>query len=196
MPATFACAVIELFRREKKLKSYRKNRLYRKFFLRSVMSAFVAAGATWVSLVHFDTFGLVFFEAYVLILLLLAEIDNRIMLLPDILTIPLLLLGVWASSLDMGLVSVTESALGAIVGYFFPTVVSFLVVWYRKDAFGGGDVKLLSAIGAWLGVDGLLYVILVASLMGIIYALLKKRSMLAFGPMIAMAGIVIAICFF
>ncbi len=196
MPATFACALVELCKPEKKVKKFRHTEKYKKFVWHSIMSAFVTLGVVWVALVHFGSFGFGFFMFYLLMLLLLAEIDKRTMLLPDILTIPLLLIGFLAASKGMGLVDITDSVLGAVVGYFLPVLVSLLIVWYRKDAFGGGDIKLLSAIGAWLGVEGLLYVILLSSIIGIIYALLKKRSALAFGPMLAIAGIVVAIAVF
>ena len=196
MPATFACAVLELCKPGKKNKNFRRTKQYKNFLMHSIMSAFIALGVTWIALVHFGTFGFGFYVFYILALLLLAEIDARTMLLPDILTVPLLLMGFFTASADMGMVSVTECALGAVIGYFLPVLVSFLIVWYRKDAFGGGDIKLLSAIGAWLGVEGLLYVIMLASILGIIYALVKRRSALAFGPMIAFSGLAVAIVLF
>ncbi len=196
MPATFAGALVELCRREKKLKVYRRLKQYKSLMWRSFMYGLLAAAVTVLAYQHFGSFGFVFMAAYLWILLLLAEIDWRTYLLPDILTVPLLLLGFWAVSLDMGLVSVTESALGAIVGYFLPTFASLLIVWRNKDAFGGGDIKLLSALGAWLGVEGLIYVIAAASIGGMLYVLIRRRSALAFGPMIALMGIVVAICLF
>lgn len=196
MPATFAGAMVELCRSGKKVKAYRQLKPYRKLAWRSIMSGIVTAGVTWLAYVHFGSFGFGFMAAYLWILLLLAEIDYRCFLLPDILTVPLLLLGFLASSLDMGLVAVGESAMGAIIGYFLPVAVSLLIVWRKKDAFGGGDIKLLAALGAWLGIEGLFYVIILASVLGIIYALARRQKSLAFGPMIALAGIVVAICLF
>ena len=196
MPATFACAMVELCKPGKKNKNIRQTRLYKNFIWRSIMSAFISSGVTWVALVHFGIFGFVFYVFYILALLLLAEIDSRTMLLPDILTVPLLLIGFLAASQNMGMVSINESAIGAVVGYFLPVLVSLLIVWYRRDAFGGGDIKLLSAIGAWLGVEGLLYVIMLASILGIIYALVKRRSALAFGPMISVSGLIVAMVLF
>ena len=151
MPATFACAVVELCNPGKKNRNFRYTKQYKSFLWHSVMSAFIASGITWVALVHFGTFGFGFYVFYVLVLLLLAEIDARTMLLPDILTVPLLLIGFFAASKDMAMVSVTECAVGAVVGYFLPVLVSFLIVWYRRDAFGGGDIKLLSVTGIFLG---------------------------------------------
>ena len=196
MPATFAGALIELFRPGKKVKAYRQLKQYKSLIWRSLFFALAAAGLTGTALAHFGPFGFCFMAAYIWILLLLAEIDYRTFLLPDILTVPLLLLGFWAAGMDMGLVPAGESALGAVVGYFLPTGVSLLIVWRKREAFGGGDIKLLAALGAWLGVEGLLYVIALSSVAGIIYALIRRQKSLAFGPMIAAAGIVVAICLF
>ena len=196
MPATFAGALVELFRPEKKGKNYRKNPLYKKFLWRSALYGFVSAGITWFAAFHFGTLGLGCLCAYMWLLLLLAEIDYRTFLLPDILTIPLLLLGLLVSSLNIGFVIIEESVLGAVVGYVLPVVVSLFIVWRNKDAFGGGDIKLLSAIGAWLGIEGLLYVIAVASILGLVYAVICRRRSLAFGPMIALSGIIVAFCLF
>ena len=88
---------------------------------------------------------------------------------------------------------IEDSVVGAMVGYFLPVLVCLLIVWYKKDAFGGGDIKLLSALGAWLGVESLLNVVAVASILGVVYAIVKRKSSLAFGPMIAIAGIAVAI---
>ena len=196
MPATFAGALVELCRCEKKLKSYRKTNLYKKFVWRSVVLGLVTACITSVAYNHFGSFGFGFIATYIWLLILMAEIDFRTFLLPDILTIPLLLLGVFASCNDMGFVAINESVLGAVVGYFLPVAVSLLIVWRKKDAFGGGDIKLMSAIGAWLGVKGLLYVVVLSSILGIVYGIFNKKTSLAFGPMIAIAGIVIAVWMF
>lgn len=196
MPATFAGALVELFKPGKKVKRYRRTKQYKKLLWRSLMSALAAAGTVWLAYVHFGSFGFAFTSAYILILLLLAEIDCRTFLLPDILTVPLLILGFLAAGFDMGLVPAMESAAGAATGYVLPVLASLLIVWYKKDAFGGGDIKLLAAIGAWLGVEGLLYVIAAAAVSGLLYALVRRQRTLAFGPMIALAGIVVAICLF
>ena len=56
------------------------------------------------------------------------------------------------------------------------------------DGMGQGDFKLLAAIGAWVGVANLLIVVLMASVIGIVAALVKrvaKSQPMAFGPCLA-----------
>ncbi|MDD7313961.1 MAG: A24 family peptidase [bacterium] len=196
MPATFAGALVELFRWGKKNKNYRRNKLYRLFFARSVGFGFLTAFVIGAAYLHFGSLGLSFLSTYFLILFLLAEIDFRTCLLPDILTVPLLIIGFVASVIGNGFVMPNEAALGAFIGYFLPVLASLLMVWYRKDAFGGGDIKLLAALGAWLGVEGLLYVVVLSSFFGIGYACLRRRRVLAFGPMLALSGIIVAFWLF
>ena len=108
------------------------------------------------------------------VLLPLALIDRRHFLLPDALTLPLLALGllgtVWLDPL-----SLPDHALGAAVGY---TIFAAISLGYRRlrgrDGLGWGDVKLLAACGAWLGWAGLPSVVLMASILGLLEALLPR----------------------
>ena len=192
MPATFAGALVELLRVGKKNKRYRNTPEFKKLMWRSFMFGIGCALLVFCAQKHFGLYGFGFVVAYLWILVLLAEIDFRMFLLPDILTVPLLLSGLLAASFDMGFVAINESVLGAFAGYFLPVAVSLLIVWRKKDAFGGGDIKLLAAIGAWLGVEGLLYVIMVSSVLGILFAIVMRKKVMAFGPMLAIAGIGVA----
>lgn len=199
MPATFAYALWQIVRpgkSSKKKKTPAYKALRKSFLWRSLMCGLVAGALSYGAAVNFGTIGIGWILAYIWILLLLAEIDYRMFLLPDILTIPLLLSGVLVSAMGWGFVSPQESALGAFIGYFLPVIVSLLFVWKNKDAFGGGDIKLLSAIGAWLGPDNLLYVIIVSCVLFIAYALAKRQRCGAYGPALALAGIIVAFYFF
>ncbi len=190
MPATLAGALRELLRREKRHKNYRKSKLYKKFFWRSVVFGFINGALTAAAWGYFANPEMII--VYMWLLFLLAEIDKRMFVLPDILTIPLLLLGLTAAYIGVGEIAIDDSLFGALAGYFLPVAVSLLIVWYKKDAFGGGDIKLLMAIGSWLGVIGLLLVITGASILGLITALIQRKKSIAFGPMLAIAGILAA----
>ncbi|MCQ2741251.1 MAG: A24 family peptidase, partial [Alphaproteobacteria bacterium] len=169
---------------------------YKKFIRHSLICGILSALLIFGVQHHFSSATALPLTIYCLILILLAEIDFRSRFLPDILTIPLLILGFLFSCLNFGLVNYYDSAFGAFLGYFVPVAATLLIAWYKKDAFGGGDIKLLSAIGAWLGVSGLVFVIVFSSIIGLIYALIRKQRELAFGPMIALSGIIIAFFLF
>jgi leader peptidase (prepilin peptidase)/N-methyltransferase len=67
-----------------------------------------------------------------------------------------------------------------------------------KDGMGYGDFKLLAALGAWLGWQALLPVILGASILGAVVGIgmkvsgaLREGRYVPFGPFLAGAGIVV-----
>jgi leader peptidase (prepilin peptidase) / N-methyltransferase len=128
-------------------------------------------------------------------LLLLALVDDEHGRLPDVLTLPLLALGLAVASLAPlpGLASPLDSALGAVAGFLvFYLVARLYAAWRGRPGLGLGDAKLLAALGAWLGVAGLAPLILIAALAGLGFALAsgKRRpeDAIAFGPCLALAG--------
>ena len=82
-----------------------------------------------------------------------------------------------------------------LIGCVIVSVPMLLLALIVPGGFGGGDIKLLSAAGAWLGVELLLYVILLSCLVFGIYALIRRQRAGAFGPAIAISAIIVAFCF-
>lgn len=129
-------------------------------------------------------------------LLALAWIDCSTMLLPDVLTLPLIPAGLLAAWwLDPA--GLTDHAIAAALGYAVLAGVAFGYRWLRgRDGLGGGDPKLLAALGAWVGVAALPSVLLGAALAGLAWAgLLRLRgtaltgsTALPFGPFLALSG--------
>jgi leader peptidase (prepilin peptidase)/N-methyltransferase len=128
-------------------------------------------------------------------LIALTMIDADTQLLPDSITLPLLWLGLIANS--QGLFTTLDSALwGAIGGY----LSLFSVYWLfklltGKEGMGFGDFKLLGALGAWLGWQMLLQIILLSSLVGAVLGVSMilirgkdKNIPIPFGPYLAIAG--------
>lgn len=145
-------------------------------------------------------FGWQGFGAIVLtcFLIALSGIDLRTQLLPDQLTLPLMWLGLVAS-LDSLYIPAKPALLGAIVGY-----ASLWSVWWvfkqltGKEGMGHGDFKLLAALGAWVGLKGILPIILFSALVGAIvgsaWLAMKGRDRatpIPFGPYLAIAGWVV-----
>lgn len=128
-------------------------------------------------------------------LLALSYVDLREFRLPDALTFPLMGLGFIQSYL-MG--SLTAAALGAAIGY--GAFVGIAIAFKRlrgSEGLGRGDAKLLAAGGAWAGWMGLPMIVLIASLIGICFALLGSlkpslrkdvpANWIPFGPCLAAA---------
>ncbi len=134
------------------------------------------------------------------ILVALTFIDADTTLLPDDLTMPLLWLGLLAnlSGLVPG-VTLRDAVVGAVAGY----AVLWAIYWAfklstGKEGMGYGDFKLLAALGAWMGWQALLPVLLLSSIVGAVVGLLlialKQRGRdipIPFGPYLATAGFIV-----
>jgi leader peptidase (prepilin peptidase) / N-methyltransferase len=128
-------------------------------------------------------------------LLALGWIDVRHWLLPDVLTLPLVLAGL-AEALAFDPDQLTSRALGAALGYAGVCGLAWLYRRLRhRDGIGIGDAKLLAAAGAWVGAAALPQVILFAALAALAAALalrligirLGAFSPLPFGPFLVLA---------
>jgi leader peptidase (prepilin peptidase)/N-methyltransferase len=132
------------------------------------------------------------------LLVALAGIDWDTTLLPDALTMPLLWAGLVCSALEWT-VPLTSAVWGAVAGY----VSLWSVYWVfklatGKEGMGRGDFKLLSALGAWLGLSMVLPVVLGASVIGAIVGIAMKSTgqlregvYVPFGPFLAGSGLAV-----
>ena len=104
-------------------------------------------------------------------LLALAWIDWEHMLLPDRLTLPLVLAGL-GGTVVLDPDGLALHAIGAILGYL---IFRGIEIGYRRlrgrDGLGGGDAKLAAAGGAWLGALALPTMIFLAAVAGLVMAL-------------------------
>ena len=200
MPATPAYALYRLGKPNKtarKVKfSTRYKQLKRKYLSRSLVYGALSALLSLLAFWRLGEEHLFWYLTFVWILLLLAEIDLKMLLLPDILTIPLLIGGfVFAAFFGVN-VSAEESAAAAMAGYVLPVVATLLMLWRSVDAFGGGDIKLLSAIGAWLGLEGVIYTILLSCLVFGLYSAVRRQRAGAFGPSLSVSAVIILLWLF
>jgi leader peptidase (prepilin peptidase)/N-methyltransferase len=69
---------------------------------------------------------------------------------------------------------------------------------WKKDAMGGGDIKLAAGMGAFLGWKGTAIAMVAASFLGAIYGIslilagkIKRRDYIPFGPFLSLGGIVV-----
>jgi leader peptidase (prepilin peptidase)/N-methyltransferase len=103
-------------------------------------------------------------------LLVLAIIDALVFRLPDVLTLPLAVLGLavtaWTDRSDL-----LDHAAGAALGFAVLAGIAWLYHWVRgKHGLGLGDAKLAAAAGAWLGALNLPIVVLFAAIGGLVLA--------------------------
>lgn len=138
--------------------------------------------------------------AVVATLLALSFIDWDTTLLPDPLTQPLLWAGLIAAAAGWTHVPLATAITGAVAGYLSLWSVYWLFkLTTGKEGMGYGDFKLLAAIGAWLGWQALLPVLLMASVIGALVGVamkvtggLREGRYVPFGPFLA-GGALVAI---
>ncbi len=136
--------------------------------------------------------------AFAAALVALAGIDWDTTLLPDSMTLPLAWAGLIAAALGWTL-PLSDALWGAVAGYLSLWSVYWLFkLTTGKEGMGFGDFKLLAALGAWLGLQMILPIILGASLIGAVVgigmkmsAALREGRYVPFGPFLAGAGLTV-----
>jgi leader peptidase (prepilin peptidase)/N-methyltransferase len=134
-------------------------------------------------------------------LVALTGIDLDTQLLPDSLTLPLMWLGLLAAAyLGRGAstipVDLKSAVLGAVFGYLsLWSIYHLFRLATGKEGMGYGDFKLYAALGAWLGWQMLLPVILLSAAsgaaLGLLLIVLRRHERgvpIPFGPYLAVAG--------
>jgi leader peptidase (prepilin peptidase)/N-methyltransferase len=129
-----------------------------------------------------------------LIVITFIDIDHQI--IPDVISLPGIVLGVVCSALGDG-VPLLDSALGVLLGGGLLYLVAFgYHAWTGREGMGGGDIKLLAMIGAFLGWRGVLVTLLLGSftgaLVGIVLIVARggdSRLPIPFGPFLALGAV-------
>lgn len=163
-----------------------------------LLTAVLSAAVAW-------KFGFTWYTGAALVLtwtlIALSAIDIDLQILPDNMTLPLVWLGLLISlaetAPDAGLPPDTHSSIvGAVAGYLsLWSVYHAFKLLTGKEGMGYGDFKLLAALGAWLGWQMLLPVILLSALAGsvvgvgnIVFRGRDRDLPIPFGPYLAVAG--------
>jgi leader peptidase (prepilin peptidase)/N-methyltransferase len=138
--------------------------------------------------------------AFVAVLVALSAIDWDTTVLPDAMTMPLLWAGLLVAALGwMPELTLQDAVMGAMVGYLSLWSVYWLFkLATGKEGMGYGDFKLLAALGAWLGWQAILPVVLFASAVGAVVGIAMKFSgslregrFVPFGPFLAGGGLIV-----
>ena len=156
------------------------------------VTGLLSAFAAWHFGPSFAALGAILF---IWAMVALTGIDFDTQLLPDSITLPLLWLGLLVN-INGTFAPLSSAVIGAVAGY----LSLWSVYWgfkltTGKEGMGFGDFKLLAAIGAWLGWQMLLPVILFSAatgaVVGIAMILLRRHGRdvpMPFGPFLAAAG--------
>ncbi|MCX7544677.1 prepilin peptidase [Marinicella gelatinilytica] len=140
-------------------------------------------------LAYYFGWGLPFVAASMLLffLVVITFIDLDTFLIPDQLSLSLLWFGLFFSLFEV-FVTPQQAIIGALVGYLSLWLLFHVFkILTGKEGMGYGDFKLLAAGGAWLGFDSLIVVLILASVSGLVIALIQRllkqgEAKIPFGP--------------
>jgi leader peptidase (prepilin peptidase)/N-methyltransferase len=158
----------------------------------------LAMGLFSVALLYLFSFPWPFigFFLFTAALLVIMVIDFRHQLIPDIISLPGIVLGFGFSFLNPELTWV-DSGLGILCGGGILFIIAYgYYLCTKRVGMGGGDIKLLAMIGAFLGYQSLPFVIFSSSLLGTVAgigAMIKQRkggqTVIPYGPFLAAAAL-------
>lgn len=154
----------------------------------SFLFIFIHFGISLNSLIYF---------AFISALIVITVIDLYHQIIPDVLSLPGIGIGLLAS-LVLPNITFWESLIGIISGGGILLLVASGYQWlFKREGMGGGDVKLLAMIGAFLGWKSVFLTIIlssfIGSFVGIILILIKGKNFkyaIPFGPFLSLGAVI------
>ncbi|WP_232370937.1 prepilin peptidase [Desulfogranum marinum] len=142
------------------------------------------------------SFDFLYYFFFIACLLVIIFIDIHHQIIPDVISLPGIVAG-GVGSFFCTYLTWQESIIGILAGGGVLYLIAFCYYAItRRDGMGGGDIKLLAMIGAFLGWPSLLYVVffssLTGSIVGIATMISKKESTrlkIPFGPFLSLGGL-------
>ncbi|HSL41558.1 MAG TPA: prepilin peptidase [Desulforhopalus sp.] len=158
-----------------------------------LLTALLAVAIVFRFGLSFTAAGYFLFAAALVVVIF---IDIHLQIIPDVISLPGILLGVFFALFSDAL-TWQSSLIGLFAGggVLYAVAMGYLL-WRKIDGMGGGDIKLLAMIGAWLGWQSLPFVILASSLGGALVGILAMarqgkggQSRIPFGPFLSLAAL-------
>lgn len=175
-----------------------KTKIPLRYFGVELATALMFVGLWKLSEGNWIQFGIS--AVFMSMLLVIIMTDFEMKFVPDLITLPGMVLGLLVSLVPGGIFEQTlwyhrllQSALGLACGYGFLFVAALLGNWlFKKESMGGGDLKLMGMMGAFIGLPQIFYVFMLAPFIALPFALwyraVKKEEQIPFGPFLAFWG--------
>lgn len=148
-----------------------------------------------------ETFGLAWetpvYWVFCAALVVVTFIDLDHQIIPDVVSLPGIIVGIGSSQL-VPWFTLSDYLLGVLLGGgILYAIASCYELLTKREGMGGGDIKLLAMIGAFLGWKAILPIVFLSSLLGTMIAvpimLLRgadRRYAVPFGPFLAGAAVI------
>ena len=179
---------------------YCKERISFQYFIVELLTGLLFSYIGYVFGATINTFVYLIF---ICALIVATFVDFNFRIIPDEISLGGIIVGLLVSLIfprlhqaDSHFVGLFRSLLGVIIGggiIWLTGIIGDFI--FKKETMGGGDVKLLGMIGAFLGWKMAMLTFFVApvfgSVVGIIIKLKTKNSLIAYGPYLSLASIVV-----
>lgn len=163
-------------------------KLWQKFFMYSLGYGLIFSGIFAFLFFKLDTAAAFWVSAMLLAVALAGLIDLKIWILPDFLTIPLIISGLAVTYYFAPLTNMENSILGCAYGYIMPLIVTLIMQRYHENPLGGGDVKIMAALGAWVGFEWFNVMLVLSFPAFAVFALVRKSKVCPYGPPLTVAA--------
>lgn len=145
-------------------------------------------GPSWDYLIYFSF-------ASALMVITVIDLDHQI--IPDVISLPGVGVGL-ISSFVLTHITFLESLIGMVLGGGSLFLVATIYQWlFKREGMGGGDIKLLAMIGAFLGWKAVILTILLSSLIGsvagmvvIVFKGKDFKYAIPFGPFLSLGALI------
>jgi leader peptidase (prepilin peptidase)/N-methyltransferase len=124
-----------------------------------------------------------------LVIVALIDLDHKI--IPNAITLPGMVIG-----LGLSIGALPISPLFSLCGLMIGGAIFYLIALVSKGGMGGGDIKLIAMIGAFLGLHGVLFTIFASSLLGSVVGLMLillgkkgRKDRVPFGPFLSCGAV-------
>ena len=171
----------------------------------SIQYPIIEIVATSIALLSFSYSGFSFDTVFIfllsLVLIILFMTDKKEYVLPNSITYPTAAIGLVLSILNVNPFETLflDSLLGGCIsGLFFLSISKLYLYLKDREGLGLGDVKMISMLGFWLGIESILFIIIVSSLLGIFIGVgliishkIKAQEYLPYGCFISIAALIV-----
>lgn len=134
--------------------------------------------------------------ASALLVIFFIDLDHHI--IPDVITLPGMLLGLAVSLAPEG-IGIVNALIGLVVGGGSLYAMAMLGDWlFKKESMGGGDIKMAAMLGAFVGWQKVILIFISSAVIGLVISIvimffssrLRRTRVIPFGPFLAMAAMV------
>lgn len=145
-------------------------------------------------------YSLLIVMAFLSSMIVITFIDLEFQIIPDHITLPGILIGVVTSSLifpDPFESHQVTGLVNALIGLFVGGGLFLAIAVLSKGGMGGGDIKMMAMVGAFMGWKGVLLTTLIGSVVGSVVGIglmvfkgKDRKAKIPFGPFLALGAVV------